>query len=239
MITRRLLAAALTGALAVAVAVAAPAAAYPRDDYSYAASHMIDRPDIPASLGTFKKAATFNASLARTVYACEVPLSDPDAPDVSVRYPGGKYAYTVTYYGRGREAPFVFVQVNQYSSDSAAIKAFDLLQKRISLCTGTGSNTWQDDDGTSTTYSTQLTHGVVPEVSTLGVDALFVSNNSLSASTPGDSRYLNDSYVVFSLFGDVIIQTQYYSNSNVNLTTKQRKSVNQMAFNAESAWLAE
>ncbi len=241
MTTRRLIALSLAGALGIAVAVAAPAAAYPRDDYSYAASHMIDRSDIPASLGTFKKNLSFSAwtTPSGTNEVCYVPQSNEDLPGVSVKFPSGKYAYTASYNGRGKDAPYLTVNVDQYASDVAAIKAFRVLQKRISKCTGTGSSSYTDDDGTVTTYSTELTHGVVPEVSTLGVESLFVSNNSLSESTPGDSRFVNDNYSVFSLFGDVIIQTQYMSNSNDNLTTKQRKAVGRVAFNAESAWLAD
>ncbi len=49
---------------------------------------------------------------------------------------------------------------------------------------------------------------------------------------------MNDSYSVYSLVDDVIIQTQFYANTNDNLTTKQRKAVNQLAFNAETRWLA-
>jgi hypothetical protein len=239
MTIRRLLALSLAGALGAAVAVATPAAAYPRDDYSYAAAHMIARSDIPASLGTFKKSLSFSADKGNTNYACWVPTSDPDAQQVSVKYPGGTYSYSGSYEGRGKDAPSLVVGVDQYSSASAAIKAFNVLKKGIVKCTGTGSNTFTDDDGTTYAYSTLLTHGVVPTVSTLGVESLFVSNNSLQEETPGDSRYVNDTYTVYSLFGDVIIQTQYYSNTNTNLTTKQRRAVNRVAFNAETAWLAD
>ncbi len=237
---RSLAAATATVALVASVGAIAPAQAYDRDAFAYAASHMIERSDIPASLGAFKKNLTFTAwtTSSGTNNACYVPKSDADAPDVNVKFPGGKYAYAASYNGRGKDAPYLIVNVDQYASDSAAIKAFRVLQKGISKCTGTGSSTWTDEDGTVTTYSTAVTHGVVPEVSTLGVESLFVSNNSLSESTPGDSRFVNDNYTVFSLFGDVIIQTQYMSNTNDNLTTKQRKAVGRVAFNAESAWLA-
>jgi hypothetical protein len=235
---RRLLASSLAGALGLAVLAAAPASAYPRDDYAYAASHMIGRSDIPAVLGAFKKDMIFSAFAGGRVLACDVPQADPTAPDVQVRYPGGRYAYGAGYFGRGNDAPSINIQVDQYATATAAIKAFRVLQKNIAKCTGTGTNTYTVPVGTTVTYSTQLTNGVVPEVTTLGVESLFVSSNTLSVSTPTDVRNVNDQYAVFSLFGDVIIQTQYYSSSTDNLTTKQRKAVNQVAFNAESAWLA-
>jgi hypothetical protein len=152
---------------------------------------------------------------------------------------GPKYSFAGTHQGKGKgDIPILDVTVNQYASADDAISAFNGLKKNIKKCTGTGSNTWTDEDGTSTTYSTELTNGVVPSVTTAGVESLFVSNNSLSVSTPGDSRYVNDQYSVYSLIDDVIVVTDFYSNKNTNLTSKQRKAVNQVAFNAETRWLS-
>lgn len=225
---------------AASLAAAAPALAYDRDAYSYAAAHMIERSDIPKELGDFKKNLGFSAFAGGSkIFVCDVPQSDPNASDVAVYMPGSKYTFNGFYQGKGKADPVtIAVDVNQYASASDAIDAFDALKKNIKKCTGTGSNTWTDDDGTTTTYSTELSNGVVPAVTTTGVESLFVSNNSLQESTPGDSRFLNDQYSVFSLVDDVIIVTEYSSNTNTNLTTKQRKAVNQVAFNAETRWLS-
>lgn len=234
--TLAVLAACVTATTSVAVAV--PALAYDRDAYGRAAESMIERSDIPASLGEFKKGLAFNAYASTgKVFVCDVPQSDPNASDVAIYFPGGKYAFTANYNGKGKDAPSIQVSVNQYASAEDAISAFDALKKNIKKCTGTGSNTWTDEDGT-TTYSTALTNGVVPAVTTTGVESLFVSNNSLSESTAGDTKYVNDQYIVYSLVDDVVIATQYFTNTNTNMTTKQRKAVNQVAFNAETRWLS-
>ena len=236
--SRRILATTVVAA-AAATLVAAPAMAYDRDAYSHAAGAMIERSDVPKVLGDFKKNLGFSAfASSDKIYVCDVPQADPNAPDVVVYMPGSKYTFNGSYQAKGKNDPAtIAVAVNQYASASDAIDAFDALKRNIKKCTGTGSNTWTDEDGKSTTYSTELTHGVVPAVTTTGVESLFISNNSLSATTPGDSRFVNDDYSVYSLVDDVIIVTEYSANTNDNLTTKQRKAVNQVAFNAESRWL--
>jgi hypothetical protein len=235
--TRRILATAVVAA-AAATLVATPAMAYDRDAYSHAAGHMIERSDVPKNLGAFKKSLAFNAFRNKgPAFVCDVPKADPNASDVEVTMPATGYSYSGSYQGKGKEAPSVSVTVNQYAGAEAAIAAFDALKKNVKKCTGTGSNTWTNDDGSVTTYSTELTNGVVPAVTTTGVESVFVSNDSLQESTPGDSKFVNDQYSVYSLVDDVVIQTQYYSNTNKNLTTKQRKSVAQVAFNAETRWL--
>ena len=42
---------------------------------------------------------------------------------------------------------------------------------------------------------------------------------------------------MYSLVDDVIITTNFYTGSELNLPTKKRKAINQVAFNAVSAWL--
>lgn len=238
MTIRRILATTIAAAAATGLA-AGPALAYDRDAYSQAAGSMIGRSDIPKELGEFKKNLGFSAYASGSkIFVCDVPQADPNAPDVAIYMPGGTYSFNGSYQGKGKNDPVTIdVSVNQYASASDAIDAFDTLKKNIKKCTGSGSNTWTDEDGNTTTYSTQLTNGVVPAVTTTGVESLFVSNNSLQETTPGDSRYLNDDYSVYSLVDDVVIVTEYSANTNANLTTKQRKAVNQVAFNAETRWL--
>ena len=237
--TRHVLATALVTCVGVGVIAVAPAQAYDRDAYAYAAGHMIERSDIPASLGDFRKALAFNAYTAGdSLVVCDVPQSDPNVQDLVVKVPAGRYSFSANYSAKGKDAPSIDVTVNQYASAEKAISAFQSLAKGVKKCVGSGSNTWTDPDtGAVTTYSTQITNGVVPEVTTTGVESVFVSNNSLSETTPGDTKYVNDQYAVFSLFDDTIIQTQYFTNTNTNMTSKQRKAVNQVAFNAETRWL--
>jgi hypothetical protein len=225
---------------AVGISLAPAAQAYDRDAYAYAAAHMIERSDIPAALGPFKPALSFNANVPQYAgFLCPVPTADPSAAAANVRFPSGRYNFNASYTSPGKDdSPWAQVSVYQFTTAKKAIAAWEKLTTNITRCTGTGSNTWTNDDGSTTTYSTEVTHGVVPMDTTTGVESVFVSQNSLDQSTPGDSRYVNDSYSVYSLVDDVIIQTQFYANNNGNLTTKQRKAVNRLAFNAETRWLA-
>lgn len=232
--------AAACAALAVVASIgaAAPAQAYDRDAYAYAAAHMIQRSDIPKELGAFKAGMNFFGSPgSRTGFVCAQPNSDPSAKDVTVKIPGGKFTFSASYNGRGRTAPNVNVGINQYATAEKAIKAFDVLKARIKSCEGTSTDSYTDDDGNTTTFSTLVTTGVVPSVSTLGVDSLFVNQNNLSESLPKGGTYISDSYTVYSLFNETIIQTAYYSGDTENLTTAQRKAVNKIAFNAEGRWV--
>ena len=233
---------AISACLAVAaasIAFAGPASAYDKDAYAYAAGHMIDRSDIPPELGVYKKAMGFNAFTSTfDLNLCSVPNADPNAPSRDYTYPSGRYQFSAEYDTRDEEGPSTMVTVNQYASAEKAIRAFDKATSRIKGCEGTGSSTWTDPaTGAVTTYSTQITNGVVPAVTTTGVESLFVSSDNLSATVPGDSKFINDTYTVLSLVDDVVIVTSFYANGNDNLTTKQRKAVNQVAFNAETAWL--
>jgi hypothetical protein len=225
------------GVIASGIAVAPAAQAYDKDGYTYAAGHMIERSDIPKALGSYKAGLDFGAMPGdKTLYICSQPQSDPNADSVNVTVPGSVSIYNASYNGRTENSPFVSVSVNQYASATKAIRAFNLLKKRIATCDGTSAQSWSNDDGTTSTYSTLTTHGVVPSVTTAGVESLFLSINNLSENLPEGGANVSDSYSVYSLFGDTIIQTSYYSNSTTNLTTAQRKAVNQVAFNAETRW---
>jgi len=225
------------GVIASGIAVAPAAQAYDKDGYTYAAGHMIERSDIPKALGAYRPALGFGASVGdKQLYLCSPPSTSADQDTPSYYAPGPAYEYTGTYNGRGKNAPFLIVTVNQYASAPKAIKAFDLLKDRIKKCEGTGSSTFTEDDGTTDVFSQLITTGVVPSVTTAGVASVFVSQNNLDQTLPDGAVSISDSYSVYSLFGDTIIQTGYYSNSTTNLTTAQRKAVNQVAFNAETRW---
>jgi hypothetical protein len=224
----------------VAVGLATPAQAYDTDAYAYAAGHMIHRSDIPSALGAFKKNPSFNAGAGRfPTYLCYVPSADPNASGTDHSFPSGSFQFSASYEAPGTgDKPSINVAVNQYANAERAIAAFDEAKKRAKQCTGTSANTYTDpNDGSTSSYSTLLTNGVVPYVTTLGVEAVFVSTNNLSETTPGDSRFINDQYTVVSLVGDVVFVTTYYLNTNTNITSKQRKAVDRVTFNAQTRWL--
>ena len=228
----------LTSAVAVAiVTTAAPAAmAYDRDSYSYAAGHMIDASDIPANLGTFKPNGQFSVFPGDKSMVCDVPAAVDSQPDVTVNLAKSKFQYWINYNGKKFSDPTINVTVQQYAGAAAAIKAFAGLKKSIRKCSGSGSSSYTGDDGTTTTYSTQVSIAVVPGVSVVGVPSLSVTLDNRSESAPSGSTGINDTYAVFSLVGDTIIQTSFYANGSKNLTTAQRASVNQVAFNAITEW---
>ena len=126
----------------------------------------------------------------------------------------------------------------KYRSTDKAIKAFGTLQGSITQCSGAVSDSGSNDDGSTWTTSTVTTHGVVPSVTVTGVESLFVNVNASNSGTAPDAYdYSNDSYTVFTLLDDVIIATAYSLDKTDNLTTKQRKAVDQVAFTTIDRWL--
>jgi len=221
-----------------AVALATPAQAYDKDAYAYAAAHMIQRSDIPAVLGAFTDDMSFSAGPERgKAYLCSLD-SSTDGPIPQFSYPTGRLQYSANYAAKGRNAPSLWVSVMQYASASKAIAAFDVAKKQVKNCKGTFTNSFTDtDSGVVSTSTTQTTNGIVPSVSTLGVDSIFVSVNSVFSGSSEEAPFKGDQYQVWSLIDDVIITTSYNMESADNVSTQKRKAVNQVAFNAETAWL--
>lgn len=224
---------AATAAVSI-VAAATPAQAYDKDAYVYAAGHMLQSGDIPSSLGTFGKDMFFNASSGSKIYACYV-----NSNDITVK-PQSAYVFGANFSDNSKDGNgnSVMQAVYQYSSATKAISAYQALTKAIKGCTGTTTNSWTDDDTGVTQTSTSLTtNGKVPAVTEVGVESVFVNTNYLSTSSDGQDKYSSDSYTVFSLVNDVIISTGYSTGNVENIPTKQRKQVNQLAFDAISRWL--
>jgi len=223
--------AAITAATAVAaVGLAAPAQAYDRELYSYAAGHMIGANDVPAAL-QIRKDAYFNAGVTRGKnFLCG------DA-DKRVEYPGGDYQFSMNYNGR-KDTAGVGVTVVQYSSTQRAIRAFDELKKGLDECSGPASGQQSFDDGSTDSWSRLNTTGNVPLVTVTGVESVFLNENYEDVTVgefPG--RYTSDNYTVYTLVNDVIISTNHYTGSELNMSTKQRRAVNQVAFNAVTRWV--
>ncbi len=220
-------------ALGVAsVGLAAPAAAYDRDAYAYGASHMIGYKDIPKSLNV-KRGAFVNASAGSSVFIC-----GDDSKTVS--FPGGEFNFSISYTGRG-QTDGINVNVDQYASANKAIAAFDKLKAGLKRCEGESSgqeNYGTDDAPSIDTWSRLNTTGVVPLVTVAGVESVFLNQNYQDVTTgeyPG--TYTSDSYTVYTLVGDSIISTNRNTGSEINLSTKERRAVNQVAFNAVTRWV--
>ncbi len=218
-------------AVLVVSAVAAPAAqAYDAEAYAYAAGHMLQEKDIPSSIG-LKDSMMFTASTASRLYVCR-------KSDREVTVAGGAYAFNASYDSRKGVEGSLSMGVNQYATSVAAIKAFAQLKKALATCAGSDGSTQTFDDGTTDTWARLSTTGTVPAVTITGVPSLFLNVNYTDVSSdPDSSQYSSDNYTVYTLVDDVIISTSYYTGSELNLPTKKRKVINQVAFNAVSAWL--
>jgi len=233
---RPILAATAAAAL-ITGAVAPMAQAYDREAYEYAAGHMIDRTDIPKALGTFDPVLRLNVGPSYRPYLCFVPSSDETAEGSNIYGTKGKRQTSAGYTSPKVSGPSVNVEITEYASASAAIKAYDALKKQAKKCTGTGSSTFTADDGTSYTSSWEVSNAVVPSVAVVGVESISITQDNLGTSSNSDDKYLNDNYAVYSLVNDAIIQTSYFMNGPTNITTAQRKAVNQLAFNAIGRWV--
>lgn len=222
---------------AVTLTVAPAASAYDREVYSYAAGHMIERSDIPKALGTFDPRPFFDAGPGLPTYLCFVPSGDPDASGTDVKIGKASYQFSAVYSPTKGPASSVSVRVTQYAKATDAIKAFQTLKKESSKCTGSGSTTWVNEDGTQTTSSWMLSTSTVPSVAVVGVSSIGITQDNLSVSSPDGDRNTSDTYTVYTLVNDVIISTSYGSSGTTNLTSAQRKAVNQVAFNAVGRWV--
>lgn len=220
-------------AAATGLALAAPAQAYDRDAYAYGASHMLGSKQVAAPL-TAKPNGYFSAGPDSRNWLCS-------KDDKGVEYPGGKYRFSINYQGVKKSQSGVNEQVEQFASAEKAISAFNTLKNAAQKCSGaqSGSNSYTDADGNpqSDSWSSLTTTGVVPLVTIAGVPSVFLNVNYQDVSTDQDSPYSSDNYTVYTLVNDVIITTNYYSGSELNISAAERKAVNQTAFNAVSAWL--
>ncbi len=222
---------ALAAAAALAVtAMAAPAAqAYNAEAYSYAAGHMLQPKNVPASFGVDSR-LDFGAARAFPMFICSVDSNE-------VKVPGGVHVFNANYRSKKVEGN-LSITVNQYASPVKAIAAFNALKKAAAKCSGQKAGTQTFEDGTTDSWARLTTNGTVPAVTITGVPSVFLNENySDVASGPDGSEYSSDQYSVYTLVDDVVISTNYYTGSELNISTKKRKAVNQTAFNAVTAWL--
>jgi hypothetical protein len=130
------------------------------------------------------------------------------------------------------------VNVNQYASNQKAESAWQELSKQITSCAGEKSGTETYDDGSTDTWARNTTVGNVPRVTVTGVVSKFMNMNYTDTlSDPDEHSWASDNYSVYSLVNDVIIVTNYYNGTELNITAAQRNAVNLTAFNAVGAWI--
>ncbi len=220
-------------ALMLVAATAAPASAYDPKEYAYAAGHMITPQDLAKPLSV-KSKGYFSAGPDGGSFLCR-------KNDKDVNYPGGVNRYSIDYNAPNGKRPSITVSVQQYSTSTKAITAFEKLSKAAKECAGpaSGSDNWTDENGAPVVqqWGQLTTTGSVPRVTVVGVPSVFINVNYESVISNAESRYSSDNYTVYTLVNDVIISTTFFSGSQLNITAPQKKAVNQTAFNAVGAWL--
>lgn len=222
---------ALAAAAAFAITtIAAPVAqAYDREAFSYAASHMLAPNKIPASIG-LNDTLSFTASDGVEFYICR-------NGDKDIKVTPGIHTFNASYDSKKGVEGGLGISVNQYATSVKAIKAFGEVKKALTSCAGPTSGAQTFEGGTDT-WSRISTTGNVPAVTITGVSSLFFNINYSDVATgPDASEYSSDTYFVYTLVNDSIITTNYYTGSALNLPTKKRKVINQIAFDAVTAWL--
>jgi hypothetical protein len=66
---------------------------------------------------------------------------------------------------------------------------------------------------------------------------VFINVNYDDGSANEDFAAASDTYAVYTLLDDVIISTQYTTGSDENVSTKDRKKVDKVAFTAIDRWI--
>jgi len=227
-------------ASALVVGIAAPAAqAYDREAYEYAAGHMIERDDIPRSLGDFDSVLRFSAGPSFKSSLCYLPSAIDGDPGTDILMRKGTLQYTASYDRNIDGGGSIDVQITQYTSATAAISAYGALQKQARRCSATGSSSYSGEDGTLYTNAWSVSNAVVPMDSVVGVESISITQNNASTNSGSDKRYLNDDYSVFSLVDSVIIETTYLTGSTKDMSKAQRKAVNELAFRAIGRWVGQ
>ncbi len=233
----RIVAGSLVTAAVAALVTAPQAQAYDREAYAFAASHMIERSDIPKVLGDFDETLGFSAGLGMRTYLCYLQSSTPDSTGTDVLAGKPQLQYSGYYSPSRGPQVSVSVQVLQFGSADEAIRGFETLKTQSRKCKGAGSKTWTNSDGTKTTSSWRVATSVVPQVTVAGVPSIGITQDNLSVSSKGGNPSADDNYTVYTLVNDVILATSYNGGSTTNTTKEQRKAVNQVAFNAVSRWV--
>jgi hypothetical protein len=223
------------GALVAGVIAAPTAIAYDKAGYTYAAGHLLPAKQIPKVLGVYRANPGFSVDPDNSsIYLCYV--SDTET-DVRVRAKNVNYS---GFYRNAQRNSTKNVSMNMYEfrTSQGAISAFRSLEREAKKCTGTSNSSFQDDDsGVTYTWSSTKSNGKVPSVTVAGVASVFVNVDYINGSSDRDGQDLSDSYSVYTLVNNVILQTNYSIGNAAQLTPAERKGAHQLAFNNVTAWL--
>jgi len=212
---------------------AAPATAYNQEAFAYSASHFLKTSQLPAEFKAKKGIQVSIGEPAFKPFVCSTPGNDGTEINMNTPMRNSNGSYNLRSKSLG-----LFINVNEYKSNVAAEKAFEKLTKDIKKCDGLTTGSWTDDDGTVYPYANSVTSGNIPAVTVVGVQSIFINQNSENAAAGNQPAYLNDSFNIFTLVNNVIISTQSTTGSALNLTPKQKKAMEKIANSMVTAWVS-
>ncbi len=210
--------------------------AYDKAGYGFAASHFLNAKDLPKEFAS-KPGATVSIgdSMRQGSFLCASPGPDDGSIPNSFNLAPSVLNANASYNEKNRSVS-LWINVNQYRSNTAAEKAFAKLGKDIKKCDGSYSGASTDENGTSYPYTLGVTSGKIPAVTVAGVESVYTNQNANNAAVGNPAAYLSDTYTIFTLLNDVIISTQTSTETALDLTPGQKKALEQVANRMVTTW---
>jgi hypothetical protein len=216
------------GSMGVATSVAQ---AYDKAGYGFAASHFLNAKDLPKEFASKPGASVaIGDSRSQGSFLC----SNPQLM-TSFNLARSVLNANVSYTELNKNVN-LFINVNQYRSNTAAEKAFAKLSKDIKKCDGSASGATTGQGGTSTPFTLVVTSGKIPAVTVTGVESVFTSQNASSPAVGTQPASLFDTYTILTLLNDVIISTEASTETALDLTSGQKKALEQIANQMVTTW---
>jgi hypothetical protein len=217
------------GSMAVATSAVQ---AYDKAAYAFAASHFLNAKDLPKEFAS-KPGATIaiGDSRGEGTFLCSKPQAEGPSYNIA-----SSVLNANANYNEVNQNVNLFINVNQYRSNTAAEKAFAKLGKDVKRCDGSYSGATTDEDGTSYPYTLGVTSGKTPAVTVAGVESVYTNQNANNAAVGNPAAYLSDTYTIFTLLNDVIISTQTSTETALDLTPGQKKALEQVANRMVTTW---
>ena len=221
------------GSMAVTTSVAQ---AYDKAAFGFAASHFLSAKDLPKEFAS-KPGATITIGdlMGEGSFLCASPGPDDGSIPNSFNLAPSVLNANVSYNEINKNVD-LYINVDQYRSNTAAEKAFAKVGKDLKKCDGSYSGTSTDGNGISFPYTTAVTSGKTPAVTVAGVESVYTNQNVNNAAVGNPDSYLSDTFTIFTLLNDVIISTQASTQTAVDLTPAQKKALEQVANRMVTTW---
>jgi hypothetical protein len=212
--------------------LATSATAYNQEAFGYSASHFLKPSQLPAEFKAKKGIQVSITEPSFKPFVCSTQGENGTEIDMATPLRTASGNYNI----RNKNLE-LFINVSEFKTNVAAEKAFEKLSKDIKKCEGSTTGSWTDEDGTVYPYENSVTTGKIPAVTVVGVQSVFVNQNSNNAAAGGQPAYLSDSFNIYTLVNNVVISSQSSTGSALNLTAKQKKAMTQIANAMVTAWV--